>query len=201
MNRTITEIISAFIIFALGVTVGFYKGYKSYETRDMPINKPPVTQSDGSVIIQVKTDTIIKTVNQIPKGYTLNGNGKIIIVDTFTTPPTIITVRDTFVICPPCPQCTTEVNLTMVSKDGLRRIIASSPSGLVVSAIDVPIESEKVFKEIPWAAGLRYNHGILNTDQLFSIYIQRDLGPFRVGAEYGSDGTTMNVGADIGIRF
>jgi hypothetical protein len=75
-----------------------------------------------------------------------------------------------------CPPVT--VDLSLVRDDKGRRIVASSPDGQVLSAIDMPIEVAMMPTERPWAAGVSYG-----SDRTQGAWIERDLGRVRVGAE------------------
>lgn len=73
------------------------------------------------------------------------------------------------------------VDLSLVRMDGGRRVIASSPDGDVVGALDVPIEPAPMPISRPWAAGLSCDPG--RCRETPGAWIDRDLGRVRVGAE------------------
>jgi hypothetical protein len=78
--------------------------------------------------------------------------------------------------CDPKP---VEVDMSLVRVDGGQRVVASTPDGTVVKALDLPIEATSV-PAAPhrWAAGLSYG-----TDRSPGLWLERDLGRLRVGAE------------------
>lgn len=76
------------------------------------------------------------------------------------------------------------VDLSLVRMDGGRRVIASSPDGDVVGALDVPIDAAAFPVSRPWAAGLSCEP--MRCRQTTGAWIDRDLGKMRVGVELGS---------------
>jgi hypothetical protein len=75
--------------------------------------------------------------------------------------------------CPPV-----RIDLSLIREGDQRRIIASSPDGDVVAGLDVPLEAGTIPTTHPWSAGLSYG-----TDRTPGVYVERDLGRIRVGAE------------------
>ena len=131
---------------------------------------PEVAQPDGSIVLERKPEAKpTKAPHKIPKGSTeerrVNLNLK----------------PDSFVSADGC-QCDPEpvaLNLSLVRDDQGRRVVASSQGGKILSALDIPIEPALMPPEPhPWAAGLSYGH-----DKSPGVWIERDLGRVRVGAE------------------
>ncbi|AXQ30471.1 hypothetical protein D0B54_18095 [Solimonas sp. K1W22B-7] len=98
---------------------------------------------------------------------------------------------------PDCPPLT--LDLSLVEMDGGQRIVASSPDGTVLDALDMPI----VPTDLPaprrnWAAGasvdLQRQHP--------GLWLDRDLGRFRVGIDLvmEEDGALQGR-ARLGFRF
>lgn len=95
--------------------------------------------------------------------------------------------------CPPV-----RVDLSLVRNGSDQRVIASSPDGQVVSAIDVPIEAAIVPPPSkPWAAGLAYG-----TDHAIGVWLERDVGRLVLGAQLArtQDGR-MQAQLRVGARF
>jgi hypothetical protein len=98
------------------------------------------------------------------------------------------------------------VDLSLVRlQDQTRRVIASSPDGHVVGGVDIPIESPTPARTMKWAAGGLWNPA----DHTFGGWIDRDLGPFRIGPQIeqqrlsasAGSGTTMAFAVRVGVRF
>lgn len=70
------------------------------------------------------------------------------------------------------------VDLSLIRQNGGRRVVASSPDGVVVGGMDIPIESALLPASHPWAAGLSVGH-----DKSPGVWLERDLGRIRLGAE------------------
>lgn len=147
---------------------------------------PQVTQSDGSIVIERKpAATTTKAPHKLPKGSTeerrVNLNLK----------------PDAFVTADGC-KCDPEpvaLNLSLVRDDQGRRVVASSKGGQIISALDIPIEPALMPPEPhPWSAGLSYGH-----DKSPGVWIERDLGRIRVGAEVIRDRSqTFQARARVG---
>lgn len=94
--------------------------------------------------------------------------------------------------CPPV-----QVDLSLVRMpDKTRRVVASSPTGTILSGIDVPLEPVSVPRVRPWAAGVLYT-----ADSKLGAFLDRDLGPFRLGVETYQTPTGWGAAARAGIRF
>lgn len=95
--------------------------------------------------------------------------------------------------CPPCPPVTVDMSLVKMP-DNTRRVIASSPDGDVVGGLDIPIEPGKPPDEKKWAVGLTAS---VTSGMGFGVFVDRDMGPFRVGAEVNNIYST-NQGVRLG---
>jgi len=123
---------------------------------------PAERQADGSLIAERAPDAHpAKPRHQLPKG-------------------AVEERREQVIIQPADPAASAvEVDLSLVREGDQRRVIASSPDGQVVTAIDIPIEPAAIPPPPkPWAAGLSYG-----TDRAVGVWVERDLGRLRVGAE------------------
>jgi hypothetical protein len=109
-----------------------------------------------------------------------------------SNPPTAMAVDSCD--CPPV-----QVDLSLVRMpDKTGRVIASSPSGKILSGIDFPLESlGELPASRPWAAGISFD-----SDLRLGAFIERDLGPFRIGLDASANTKSgVNSKAWAGIRF
>ncbi|HEX7639318.1 MAG TPA: hypothetical protein VF457_13055 [Burkholderiaceae bacterium] len=106
--------------------------------------------------------------------------------------------RERVVVAPAPAASTVEVDLSLVRQGDQRRVVASSPDGQVLQALDIPIDPAPLPPAPrPWAAGLSYR-----TDRAVGLWVDRDLGRMRLGAEIDrqSDGR-VQAAVRVGIRF
>lgn len=142
---------------------------------------PQVTQADNSVIAARAPDAHPPAPRHIiPKGY-------------------VEERREAIVVTPAPAASSVEVDLSLVRSGDQRRVIASSPDGQVVSAIDIPIEPALLPPApLPWAAGLSYG-----TNRSVGVWVDRDIGSrLRVGASVQrmSDGKA-EAQLRVGVRW
>jgi hypothetical protein len=78
-----------------------------------------------------------------------------------------------------CPPVT--VDLSLVRQGDGRRVVASSPDGDVIGALDVPLEAGIMPTSRPWAAGMSCDPG--KCRQTAGAWVERDLGRVRLGVE------------------
>jgi len=146
---------------------------------------PQVQQADSSVIAARAPDAHpAPAPHIIPKGYTEVRR------DTVTVAPAPAAAASG---CPPV-----RVDLSLVRNGAEQRVVASSPDGQVVSAIDVPIEAAMVPAPArPWAAGLSYD-----TRHAVGVWVDRDVGRLVVGGALARlpDGKT-EAQMRVGVRF
>ena len=94
-------------------------------------------------------------------------------------PGTTVERAITTTVQPDDPECEpVTVDLQLVHDGDGRRVVASSPDGVVVGGLDVPVRQIAFEESRPWAAGISYG-----TDRSQGIWIDRDLDRVRVGAE------------------
>ena len=137
-------------------------------------------QSDGSLILARDASAKPATLPKAPKG------GKAVRSDTVTVQPSQAG----------CPICT--VNLTMFDmKDGSHRVVANSPTGTVVSGLDIPLVPLELEKSHPWAAGVSRGTG----SQAAGFWIDRDFGPLRVGGEVNQSSGKTEARIRAGLRW
>lgn len=132
---------------------------------------PEVKQDDGSVIVERAPDAKAKPKHKVPKGAKVERTAS-------------VTVQGEGLKMPggeikPCPPVTVDLSLVR-EHDGGKRVIASSPDGQIVRAIDIPIETAAPPEEPKkWAAGLSWSP----THQTAGVWLERDVSRFRVGVE------------------
>lgn len=146
--------------------------------------KPATEQPDGSVVVERKPQAKPpKPPHRIPRKATEERRVS-------------VTVQPTK---PGCPPVTT--NLSLVREGAGRRVVASSPDGRILTAIDIPIEPGLMPpKPLVWAAGASYG---LN-EGTTGLWVERDIGSrVVVGADlYGLDDRQgLELRVRIGVRF
>lgn len=90
---------------------------------------------------------------------------------------------------PSCPPVS--IDMTLLQIDGGRRVVASSPDGRIVGGIDVPAHGFTVQTQYRWAAGIT---GDPVDQEVTAVWIDRDFGRVRVGAEFGDDRSELKFG-------
>jgi hypothetical protein len=106
--------------------------------------------------------------------------------------------RETIVLAPAPAASSVEVGLSLVRMlDNGRRVVASSPDGTMVSAIDIPIEAGLV-PPAPkkWGIGLSYY-----TQRSVGVWVERDIGILRLGAESAKGSGRARAEVRVGIAF
>lgn len=97
-----------------------------------------------------------------------------------------------------CPPVTLDLGLVKLS-DSTQRVVARSLDGTLIGGLDIPVESLPVPSNPKWAAGGIYRP----QDHSYGAFIERDLGPFRLGADVtqSHDGIGLAASLRIGVRF
>lgn len=105
-----------------------------------------------------------------------------------------VTVKPQKADCPPL-----RLDLSLVQVDGGRRVIASSPDGTIVDAVDIPIEAALIPPPArPWAAGVSW----APREELGGAWIERDIGRVRLGADIEEAGNgELMARVRLGWRF
>lgn len=157
--------------------------------------KPPVTLSDGSQQLERKPDPDAKPAAAIPKGSKLIRKVTVTVqaknpIQTVSGTVTVETVQETksmkamspapvAVAENPCPPVTVDLSV-VENEDETTSVIASSPDGTILGGVDVPVKNAAPIAEQPkWAAGIVGDP----VRQLGGVFLDRDLGPFRLGAQ------------------
>jgi len=190
------KLILASILLCLSCLSGIYIGYKMFD------NKPEVVvqHSAGEVVVNPNTKILAKQPDKdakadmpLPKGATLermikfsvrqkakqtqegdssqstesrNVEGKVGGVSGETSLDEL---------CPPI-----DISLALIlDKDQQQRVEAYSPNGDIVGGIDIPVRDITIPKEAKkWAVGMSYN-----TLEVKGLWVERDVGRIRLGAE------------------
>lgn len=165
------------VIFGVIGTWYFYKPVQIIETK-----APELRQKDNSLVLE-RSPGHVKPSQILPKG-----SKAIRVVN--------VEVQPSQKECPVC-----KVDLTLVRmKDNTQRVIASSPTGVVLSGLDVPLSTILVQKEHPWAAGVSYGFVQNNGNQEWGGWLDRDIGPLRAGIEVNHN-VDWEARLKIGVRF
>lgn len=173
-------------VVALAAAAGWWFG------RPPPIvetSAPQVTQADGSLIVARAPDAKAKPKQQIPRGAKLErtihieAQGQGLKLPNGEVKP-----------CPPV-----SVDLSLVREpSGAKRVLASSPDGQIVGAVDIPVETLPTPEARPWAAGLSLNP----INQTAGIWLERDIGRVRLGLDLNQARQSLAapVGAELRVR-
>lgn len=124
---------------------------------------PAVQQRDGSVVAErAPAAKLGKPPHLLPKGAKEER-------------------RVAVVVKPKEPDCDpVRIDLSLVRAGDGRRVVASSPDGTVISALDMPIIAGLVPAPArPWAAGGSYNP----ITRRAGVWVERDLARLRLGAD------------------
>ena len=171
---------------------------------------PSVRQVDGSLVLERKPDaTPPKAPHALPKGAKEERRISVVVKPPKGTTPSKsggslgnqVASSEVPGAPPPepcdCPPVQVDLSLVRMP-DKTRRVVASSPTGQILSGIDVPIESAKILRVLPWAIGCTYSY---DGAHRFGGFVDRDLGPFRLGVEAFQSQTGWTAQARAGIRF
>lgn len=147
----------------IGVLLGFALGWYVYRPVVIHEAKAPEQRlDDGALVLERDAKADAPGASSVPKG-------------TKTERKVRVTVQPD---AEGCPACTVDLSLVR-EPGGAHRVIASSPTGQVISGIDVPVGPTIFHKPQLWAAGVSY--GI--NDETWGGWLDRDVGPFRIGGE------------------
>ncbi len=154
---------------------------------------PAVRQSDGSLILERKSDPAARPKQQIPKRANVERVAAVTVQPDAPAPEA----------GKPCPPVTVDLSLIR-EQDGGRRILASSPDGKIVGGIDVPVEPITLPAPAKrWAAGLSWSP----LDRTSGIWIERDIRiplinlAARVGVDVNQSGGVHTSAGGIDARL
>ena len=183
------------------ILIGLAIGWKFFAP-DLPkpeIYAPLSVQDDGSKVLERKHQHDAKPAHKIPDGAKVERIVKIEVRSLPEKAPSAsqegsgLTDAPSKADCPPV-----KVDLSLVRlPDESRRVIASSSNGEIVGGVDIPVESARVYKELKWAAGVTVNP----LDSTLGGFLDRDLGPFRLGAEVNQIKDGIDARLKAGMRF
>jgi hypothetical protein len=178
---------AAMVFVIIGLLVALWMILKKPTDTIIETPQEAIQQTDGSVVLRREATTPkTKPKAVLPKGAVLNRQ-----VEVAVQPTRTVVQDDVGHKLPPV-----HVDLSLVDMpDRSRRVIASSPDGTVTGGVDIPVLPIEVPKK--WAAGLSYG-----TDKTPGIWVERDMGRFRLGAEVNQTrGLTRGVEARVRIGF
>lgn len=134
-------ILRGFGLFLVGILVGALGLYLWPSETVVETAVPAQRQADGSLIAERNPDAPVKPRHQIPKGSKVERD---IRVEVQTDGR------------PDCPVCIVDLSLVELP-DATHRIVASSPTGQVMNALDVPRMPALLDRHKVWSAGALYN--------------------------------------------
>lgn len=151
---------------------------------------PAERQADGSLVLERKpTPDAKQPKNQIPEGGKVERIIQIEVKSALPETPKPGASAD----CPPV-----QVDMAVVKMpDESRRVVASSSNGQVIGGVDTPVELIHPVDTLKWAAGLTANP----IGRTYGIFIDRDIGPFRLGAEFNQIKGGYETRLKAGVRF
>ena len=187
------KMVIAFTLYSAFVFAGgLAAGYRLYHSESVSEGyAPQVNQSDGSVILDRNPDA--KPDAPAPKLPGKVERTVVVKVKPRLAAKPLPARPDKDGFCPVAKECPAlTVRLDLIQQEEGRRVVASSPDGDIIGGLDIPIEKWVKRNSNVWAAGLTYD-----TDKKPGAFLDRDLGPFRVGVEADAE----VVRARVGIRF
>ena len=195
MNRLYFIGIVALIV--LGIALGWY--FFRTEPPKPETYAPAEAQADGSKVLERKPQANAKPAHKVPKGATVERIVKLEVKSEPVNAPSALQTGAGKAEAPATTDCPpVQVDLSLVRlPDESRRVIASSPNGEIVGGVDIPVESAAPYKELKWAAGLTANP----LERTLGGFIDRDLGPLRLGAEINQIKDGYDLRLKAGVRF
>lgn len=168
----------------VGVIAGMLIGWGLWRPKPQKAETyaPAISQEDGSLVAERKPMKAeeVKIPHTLPKGATAERTGDVVF-----RPSAEMMGRtngeprqEGAESLPVMPELNIDWTLAKTKDDGTRMIF-SSKDGEIISATDIPIVTPEKPRRLPWAAGGSWNP----VDRTFGGWIQRDLGPFVVGAQ------------------
>jgi hypothetical protein len=193
--------IAALLLIAFGLWLG-YKAFSPAVVVETPA--PAVEQQDGSKVIKRAPDAKAKPKHMTPKGAKVE---RVVSVTLKSKAPSGFGAASHDKISglslADCPPVTLDLSLVR-EQDGGKRVVASSPDGEILKAIDIPVETAAAPEEQKkWAAGLSWSP----TNETLGAWIERDVWLVRLGAEinqvrraaYGP--TDIEARVRVGVMF
>lgn len=134
-------ILRGMVLFLAGVLIGALGLYIWPAATVVETAAPAQRQADGSLIAERNPDAPLKSSHRIPKGAKIERDIRV-----------EVHPEDR----PDCPVCIVDLSLVELP-DATHRIVASSPTGQVLSALDVPRMPALLDRGKVWSAGVLYN--------------------------------------------
>lgn len=188
MTRLQLAVIAAGVLLAAGLTLGWH-WFRPEPPKPEPY-APEEVQLDRSRVLERKTQADVRPAHKVPAGAKLE---RVVRVSVAPKELDLAAAADHSTECP-----TLDVDLSLVRlPDDTRRVIALSPNGEIIGGVDISVESAAPYKELKWAAGLTVNP----LDQTFGGFVDRDMGPFRLGAEINQVRDGFDARLKAGLRF
>lgn len=204
----------------IGIVLGFVAGYVLYRPSVKPTEsyQPQIVQGDSSVVLERKPDPKAKPSQLIPKGATVerivqvevqpnvephmyvpNTPGELPGFIVLGAGPSKVENQSQRLSLPTSP---VRVDLSLIRlEDGSRRVVASSPDGIVTGGVDIPVEKQIEPKQLNWSAGGMYNPN----QKTFGAWVQRNAGPFVFGIMAFKYRDQMHQSTEamlqVGVRF
>lgn len=193
-------------LLCLGAILGLGFGWMLWRPKPMPAEPaaPEVRQADGSVQLQRAPDAQAKPAHMVPRdavvervvAVTVQPRASLSEIPIHGSGPANE-------ISAPSP---VRLDLTLIRQgDGTRRVIASSPDGDIVGGVDIPVESARPQRAMPWAAGGLWDP----SERTAGAWVHRALGPAVLGVQVqqqrlpiqAGGGTTIRGSIMLGIRW
>jgi hypothetical protein len=212
VNDAQKGLVACVLIFGAGLGTGWMLWRP--KTPKPEIYAQPMRQQDGSLVLERKPDAHAKPPHQIPHGAMVEDVVHVVVqphASPVLSPPSASGASgeeqkapDSTPARPPCPPV--HVDLTLVRMpDQSRRVVASSPDGVVIGGVDIPVETAVPQRVMKWAVGPSWNPA----DRTFGAWIERDAGFLRIGADLyqvrepltAGGRTTWTGFIRVGIRF
>jgi hypothetical protein len=95
-----------------------------------------------------------------------------------------------------CAPVTVELGLVRMP-DRTRRVVATSPDGEILGGLDIPVDMPALARKPRWAAGMTYEPRLRE----FGAFVDRDIGPLRLGVALQNRREGAAVVLRAGIRF
>lgn len=130
---------------------------------------PAVVQKDGSTVVERAPDQKAKPEHVTPKKSKLNRKVKVVVQGPGIKLPDGKTAE--------CPPVTVDLSLVDMP-DRTKRVVASSPDGKILRAVDIPVAPAPAEPK-RWAAGLSWGPQTATA----GVWVERDIGRVRLGAE------------------
>jgi hypothetical protein len=179
------QALGAALFFALGLSVG-YRLYRPKPVTAKEAFAPEIRQKDGSLVLTRDPNAKVPGPPKvIPKGAEVIRSAQVLYLPTGVTPGS---------------RLPDEIDLHLMKMpDGTERILAESPTGTIVGGMDIP--RKPATPDLKWAAGGMYGP----VQKTYGVFVDRDLGPWRVGLEVTQTQLqglrSVDIWVKVGLRF